>query len=215
VSALAAVILAAGQSSRMGRPKLLLPWAGTTILGQLIQLWSQAQATHIAVVCAPNDAGITAELDRLGFPAENRIINPNPARGMFSSIQCAARWHGWNASLTHWAVSLGDQPQLRLETLITLADFASQHPGKICQPRCGGHARHPVVLPKPAFMALAGSQFGTLKEFLEQRAGESAFVEIDDRGLELDIDRPADYEAALKIINIPGQHSDKRKRNNH
>jgi molybdenum cofactor cytidylyltransferase len=201
VSALAAVILAAGQSSRMGRPKLLLPWNGTTVLGQLVQMWAQVPATQIAVVCAPNDSGLAAELDRQGFPAKNRIINPNPERGMFSSVQCAAQWNGWREALTHWAVSLGDQPQLKLKTLFALADFALQNRGKICQPRYAGHARHPVVLPRPAFAALADSQAKNLKEFLELRRSESAFVEMDDRGLGLDIDYPADYEAALKTIN--------------
>jgi molybdenum cofactor cytidylyltransferase len=200
VSALATVILAAGQSSRMGRPKLLLPWAGTTVLGQLVQIWSRVPATQVAILHAQGDMGIAAELDRLGFPAENRIINPNPERGMFSSIQCASQWQGWKASLTHWAVSLGDQPQLKLETLFALADFASQHPGKICQPRYEGHARHPVVLPKAAFAALADSRAKTLKKFLELRQSESAFVEMDDRGLDLDIDYVADYEAALKMM---------------
>src|SRR5437764_10462403 len=94
---LGAVILAAGRSSRMGRPKLLLPWGATSALGHLIEQWRKLGAHQIAVVCAAGDTGMQAELDRLKFPIECRIFNEAPERGMFSSIQCAARWSGWQA----------------------------------------------------------------------------------------------------------------------
>jgi molybdenum cofactor cytidylyltransferase len=89
------ILLGAGASTRMGRPKLLLPWGGTTVLGHLIAQWRALQAGQITVVCAA-DGPVPAELDRLAFAAENRIVNPHPEQGMFSSIQCAARWPGWN-----------------------------------------------------------------------------------------------------------------------
>src|SRR6187549_1915166 len=105
----AVVILAAGASSRMGRPKMLLPWGETTVLGHLIAQWQQADAAQITVVCAAHDEGINRELDRIGFSREQRIINPDISRGMFSSVQTAACWPNWNATLTHWAIALGDQ----------------------------------------------------------------------------------------------------------
>ena len=183
----------------MGRPKMLLPWGETTVLGHLIALWSRLPAEQIAVVCAPADAAITAELDRLRFPVANRIVNPDPSRGMFSSIQCAARWPGWRAALTHWAIVLGDQPHLRPATLAALADFAFRHPGNICQPVRGGHARHPVVLPAEVFAALQDSNDETLKQFLKRKSANVRRVELDDPGLDLDLDCPADYEKALRL----------------
>lgn len=200
---LGVVLLAAGRSSRMGRPKLVLPWGGTSVLGHLIGVWWQVPATQIGVVCAAGDAAIEAELERLGFPAANRMVNTDTARGMFSSIQCAAHWAGWDASLTHWALALGDQPHLRLTTLRAVVDLAKANPGKICQPASGGRARHPVVLPGREFRALAGTQCRTLKEFLEEKCTERMNVEVDDPGLELDIDSPEDYEAALKLRRWP------------
>src|SRR5689334_5757311 len=85
---LAVVILAAGRSSRMGQPKLLLPWGNTTILGHLVGQWTFLGAKQIAVVCRLDDAAMNAELNRLNFPERSRIVNPDPERGMFSSIQC-------------------------------------------------------------------------------------------------------------------------------
>src|ERR1019366_4402288 len=100
----AVIILAAGRSARMGRPKLLLPWGGTSVLGHLIEQWQAAGATQIGVVCAARDQTTQAELDRLSFANDSRIGNPAPERGMFSSIQCAAQWPGWQAAITHWAI---------------------------------------------------------------------------------------------------------------
>jgi len=196
---LGVIILAAGSSSRMGRPKMLLPWGETTVLGHLIAVWSRLPAQQIAVVHAPTDAAITAELDRLLFPVANRIVNPDPSRGMFSSIQCAARWSGWMTALTHWAVVLGDQPHLRPETLTALAAFAARHSQRICQPVRGGHARHPVVLPAGAFAALKDSNVETLRKFLHRMADGILLVELDDPGLDLDLDDPADYERARRL----------------
>jgi molybdenum cofactor cytidylyltransferase len=184
----------------MGQPKLLLPWGGTTVLGHLIEQWQELGANQIAVICAPGDLAVRAELDRLGLPETNRIYNPAPERGMFSSIQCAAQWPGWQAALTHWAIVLGDQPHLHPQTLRRVLDFSAAQPTKLCQPAHHGHGRHPVLLPELLFRQLAASTATTLKEFLAAQDQQVALCELDDPGLELDIDRPEDYEAARKLI---------------
>ena len=200
--ALGVVILAAGRSARMGQPKLLLPWGGTSVLGHLIRQWQALRAKQITVVCAPGQQAIHAELERLGFPAENRIINRAPQQGMFSSIQCAAQWLGWQPALTHWAIVLGDQPHLQRQTLGRVLDFCAAHPGRVCQPARQGHGRHPVLLPKTVFRQVAGSTAATLKEFLIARPRKAAFCELDDPGLDVDIDRPEDYDKALKMAHL-------------
>lgn len=179
---------------------MLLHWENTTVLGHLIGLWTHLPSGQITVVCAANDSAINDELDQLEFPFENRIVNPSPGHGMFSSVQCAARWPGWQKSLTHWAFVLGDQPHLQLKTLQALIDFAEQRPGKICQPGLRGRARHPVLLPEAAFRRLAVSKAKTFKEFLQSMAAELALIELNDPGLELDIDIPSDYEKALLLM---------------
>lgn len=194
---LAAVVLAAGRSSRMGCPKLLLPWAETSLLGHLIAQWKHLGARVIGVVCATGDIGINAELDRLQLPAAQRIMNPVPEHGMFSSVQCAATWHGWPPEVSHWAIVLGDQPHLRLETLEAIVAFTAANPGKICQPRKSGHRHHPVIMPRIVFESIRNTVATTLKEFLV--SFESAYCEMNDPGLELDIDRPEDYQKALQF----------------
>ena len=194
---LGVVILGAGASSRMGRPKLLLPWNGTTVIGHLLEQWYQLGAAQIGVVLRPQDALLAAELDRLDFPRAGRIENPQPERGMFSSILCAAAWPGWKKEIAAWVLTLGDQPHLRLETLRQLLEFHSANADAICQPEFGGHARHPVLLPQRAFEELKASQAETLKTFLKQTRIRSARCFVDDPGLALDLDTPEDYQRAL------------------
>ena len=194
------VILGAGRSSRMGRPKLLLPWANTSILGHLFQQWRSLGSSQICVVCAADDPAIQPELDRLNVPASNRIFNPAPQQGMFSSIQSAARWSGWMDGLSHFIITLGDQPHVLNETLHALLEFAAARPGHICQPRHQGHRRHPVVLPRALFVKIASTEADDLKQFLNESSGAVCYYESSDESLALDIDTPADYEKALALF---------------
>ena len=190
-----AVILAAGSSTRMGTPKLLLPWGNSSVLGHILARWQALPVKQVGVVVAKTASDVCGELDRLGFLNENRIANPSPERGMFGSVQCAAAWPGWAGSLRQWAIILGDQPQLEEIMLRQLLAFATQNPEQVCQPRHRSQWRHPVVLPKAVFGQLGSSSAGTLREFL---AGfERVGFECADRGLDYDIDTPEDYRQAL------------------
>jgi molybdenum cofactor cytidylyltransferase len=119
---------------------------------------------------------------------------------MFSSVQCAARWNGWNTALTHWAIVLGDQPQLRRETLRALLDFVAARPGEICQPSWSGRPRHPVVLPGSIFRRLRDCAQDNLKDFLNNAAAPASLCASDDPGLDMDLDTPLDYEKALRLL---------------
>ena len=197
---LGVILLAAGASSRMGRPKLLLPWHGSTVVGHLISQWRELGAGQIAIVLRTDDQALEAELDRLNLSKADRIVNPQPARGMFSSIVCAANWPGWQNGISRWAIVLGDQPHLRLETLRQLLDFAALDANAVCQPAFGGHTAHPVLLPRAVFDRLKTPGAETLKEFLKLNATRSVQLEQNDPGLSLDLDTPEDYIQAQGSI---------------
>lgn len=194
-----AVILAAGSSRRMGRPKLLLPWGRTSVLGHLLRQWRDLGAVQVAVVCAAGARGILDELDRLAFSEAGRIFNPAPEQGMFSSVRCAANWSGWQRELSHWVIALGDQPHLRHETLRKLLEFGRANPECICQPLRGAHRKHPLWLPGSQFAALKASAASDLKQFLSERTAGLAGFEADDAGLDFDMDTPEDYERARRL----------------
>jgi molybdenum cofactor cytidylyltransferase len=195
--ALGVIILAAGRSDRMGRPKLLLRWGETTIIGHLIHQWRSLGASSIRVVIAQGNEAVTRELDRLGVPAADRIVNPEPEQGMFSSIQCAAREVTRAGSETHFTVVLGDQPQLRLATLRHLVEFAAGSTTEVCQPSRLGRPKHPVVLSRTSFENLAQSPLNTLKDAISSLP--VSLCECEDPGLEADIDTPGDYERARRL----------------
>lgn len=192
------VILAAGRSGRMGRPKMLLRWQDTTVVGHLIATWKKLGAEQVAVVRAADDGAMEAELDRLGLAKECRILNHEVQAGMFGSVRCAARWSGWSDLTTHIIIALGDQPHLRREMLETLIGFAKAHPDSICQPGRGGHGLHPVILPRKNFEKVADTKARTLKDFLQLMADNVELMETDDAGADLDIDSPEDYEKAKR-----------------
>jgi len=195
----AVVLLAAGASSRMGRPKLLLPWHGTTVLGHLLSTWLELGAAQLAVVTAPGNGPLTAELARAGLLEPDLITNPKPERGMMSSIRCAAAWSGWRAEVSHFLLTLGDQPHVQTSTLRSLLDFANTHPTQVCQPARNGRPRHPVLLPGDLFRQLAKTPAENLKQFLHGVPERRATFESDDTGLDFDLDEPADYERALRL----------------
>lgn len=184
----------------MGQPKMLLPWRASTVIGTIVSRWRELGSGQIAVVMRPDDSALAAELDRLKISPGNRIENPQPERGMFSSVLCAANWSSWQNEITHWAIVLGDQPHLKTETLQALLNFATQNSSAICQPETGGSVRHPVVLPRAAFEELKNTQSETLKTFLAQTTTLRAFCRVDDDGLQLDMDTPEDYRRLAERI---------------
>jgi molybdenum cofactor cytidylyltransferase len=202
MKSLGIIILGAGASSRMGQPKLLLPWGDTTVIGHLISQWSELDVAQIVIVVRPNDSALAAELDRLKFPKHDRITNPHPERGMFSSIVCAANWPGWRKDLLRWAIALGDQPHLKTETLRRLLNFSALNLDAISRPAFEGRTAHPVILPQPVFEELKTSQAATLKEFLNLAHSRSVQHVINDPGLTLDLDTHEDYIKA-KGLNKP------------
>lgn len=183
----------------MGKPKLLLPWGETSVLGHLLEQWKSLGVRQVAVVCPADANPILGEMDRIGVAQENRILNPEPGRGMFSSVQCAANWPGWSSGITHWLITLGDQPHLRGKTLRALLDFGAANANRICQPMRDGRRKHPVLLPQRHFARLKNTLAGDLKMFLVEHAPELSGFESDDAGLDFDMDTPEEYERVQRL----------------
>jgi molybdenum cofactor cytidylyltransferase len=198
---MAVAILAAGKSERMGRPKLLLPWRSGTVLQHLVRNWVELGAKQIGVVWSRNAPEIKAELNRMGEPLALAIENPDLHGEMWSSIQCAARWASWQPDVSHFCLSLGDQPQIRIETLAALVvATGSLESAGIVQPQFQGKRGHPVMFSRDWWNKVAGSDQTTLRDFLNANAAAIRLVELNDPGLAEDMDSPADYQSALKRV---------------
>ena len=187
------VILAAGASTRMGTCKVLLPWGEKTILTHLLNQWRSSGAAQIAPVIDPSNQPLRTALAHAGFSPTDWIENPSPQLGMFSSLQEASRWTGWLSTLTHWIISLGDQPHIETSTLCVLLNAARENPTRICQPALNGETAHPIILPGSNFRELAQNDVPDLRTYIRRQEPFRLRVPVEDAGVSGDLDTPEDY----------------------
>jgi molybdenum cofactor cytidylyltransferase len=192
----AAVILAAGKSSRMGEAKQLLRLGESTVLGQTIDNVRRSVVDEIILVL-----GGSAEVIRRRLPLIETlkvVVNPSYEQGMASSLRAglSAVSPETGAAL----IILADQPFVRPETLNRLAEQHRQSRAQIVIPTFGGVRGNPVLLDRSVFaevMALEGD-VGCRAIFGNHLQGMMK-VEVDDEGILLDIDNQDDY-ARLRSV---------------
>lgn len=190
----AAVLPAAGASRRMGRPKLLLPFAGGTVIGGTLTSLLAGGADRVAVVTAPGDGELAAwAQDREGVVA---VVNPDPSRGMLSSVRCGLDALGGPAALAAGATPLlvtpADLPALAAATVAAVT--AALTAGALAVPLHDGRRGHPLaiaphLLPEVGELDLDAG----LRQLLERHAGAVVEVPVDDPGCLRDVDTPEDY----------------------
>jgi molybdenum cofactor cytidylyltransferase len=208
MSALVA-IMAAGQSRRMGQPKLCLPWKGSSVLGHLLAQWREAGAEKIVVIHAGTGSPVAVELERLGVSPEMGAATLAPEREMMGSVVTAARralevFGGHRPPLQtapppgHLIIALGDQPHLRVETLRNLLLACEIAPGKIVRVVHRGAAGHPIAVPSSLLEELGATSCATLRDFLGLIKSPILDLTCDDSGVLMDIDTPDDYARAVR-----------------
>lgn len=190
-SRVAAVILAAGGSTRMGEAKQLLPLGNSTVLGQTIANVRRSAVEQIVLVLGSSAPAIRSRLavgDGL-----NIVVNHDYGQGMASSLRAglSALAPQVDAAL----IVLADQPFIRPETLDQLAVEHNRSQAPIVIPTYHGFRGNPVLLDRSVFaevMALEGD-VGCRAIFPNHLAGILK-VEVEDEGILLDIDHPEDYQ---------------------
>ena len=165
---IAAVLLAAGQSFRMGRSKLELPWKNDqSIISHVVEVFLQAEATPVLVVTGGMREAIEASL--MGKEIEF-INNPDFATGgMLSSIKVGLQTLK-DRAIEAALISPADLPLLRPTTVRRLMQAWENHTPPIISPSFGERRGHPVLIAKTeweAILRLADDQ--TLRDFLRQR----------------------------------------------
>ncbi len=186
------VILAAGQSKRMGRSKQLLPWADTTVLGQTIH-HVQDSAVHDILVVAGHEAAAVMEIaSAAGVLA---VINEQYAQGeMLSSLQTAVK--KLKPQIAAVLVMLADQPMIHPETITRLLEAYWQGQGTLIAPTYQGRRGNPVLIDRRHFAELLTLPPGSApRDLLKQY--EVALVAVNSPAVLQDIDSPQDY-ARLK-----------------
>ena len=198
-----AIVPAAGASRRMGRPKLLLPYDGGTVLGTLLGTLRGAGVAPIVVVAAAGDAELRAWCETLA-PRPILALNPAPERGMLSSIlEGVAALGGARHLATRGApllVTPGDLPGLRPSTVVELLRRRQTAAAGLAVPVYRGRRGHPLALAPDLIPEIAALDPARgLRHLLDLHPGRLLEVEVDDPGCVADLDTPRDYERLAAI----------------
>ncbi len=186
------VIPPAGKGERFGAsPKLLADVGGEPLLNKTIRSLLDGGVEHVVVVFATRNAREAARFSGVSLIIDPRVSvvrNPDPSRGMLSSIQSGLDV----ASGDPIIVLPGDMPFVRSETVAALlaAYFAKD---TIVVPRFEGRRGHPIVMSARLHAAImTADPTAGLDVVLAPHVSSRREIDVDDRGILRDVDVPAD-----------------------
>lgn len=188
---IAGIILAAGESSRMGRDKALLPYQGSTFLENILKALATAGISRVAVVLGHHAEEIQKALD---LTETIIVINSDYQRGQTSSLQAGLRAidrHDVESVL----LCLVDHPAVRVETVRTLVNtYAASH-APVVIPMHDGRRGHPVLIGRELFEELDAIEPGQgANSVIRKYRERTQFVDVEDEGVLIDVDEPETFE---------------------
>lgn len=196
MSAVTAILLAAGASRRFGSAKLLHPLAGGEAIGVASAKNLQQVFSEIVAVVHPDDRALQQAYTALGVEV---VLNPRADTGLASSIAVGV---GARPASPHgWLVALADMPVVQTDTLGRL-NSALQQGHSLVAPLYRGQRGNPVgFAPQWREALLQLQQDKGARDLLLQHAAELTLLDCDDPGVVLDIDSPADL-AAINAMTV-------------
>src|ERR1700683_2913924 len=205
---LCGVILAAGESSRMGRDKALLPWPPhptspgqtATFLSATIRLFL-SHTDLVLVVVGKNAAALSPIVYAHGA---SLVVNPEPARGQFSSLQLGLQ-EVMNRGRDTAMVTLVDRPPVQKETIEKLEAAFNKAIAKrkwaVITEYQGKHG-HPILIGREMLGEfLKAPETSNAREVERARQSDIEYVPLDDPLIALNIDTPEQYAS----LNEPPQ----------
>jgi len=179
-------VLAAGSGSRVGGPKLRMVVEGRSFLARTVNVLASGGAEPIYCVVAAEDAPWA----RQEVAGALVCVNAEPARGMFSSLVAGLAFLQGKAGAF---VAPVDHPYVRVATIETLLTVFAGFPDHIIKPLYHGRAGHPIILPGHIFpIVQQASGMTTLREVLAWTGVQVQHVEVDDEGVVVNVNTPAD-----------------------
>jgi molybdenum cofactor cytidylyltransferase len=186
------IILAAGESRRMGYPKPLLKIGERTFIEQIAETMLAVVPRLVIVIGAHGDCV------RAAIPNDARIAiveNPNYARGQLSSLKVGL--HALQPDAAGALVHLGDHPLVKVETFHAIVDSYNQTGQPIVVARHDGHRGHPVIFDRAMFQEIqtAPEEEGA-RHVVNADPTRVVYVDRNDPGINLDLDTPSDLTRA-------------------
>jgi molybdenum cofactor cytidylyltransferase len=203
---LTGIVLAAGNSTRMGVAKALLHTPdGQLFVSRIISTWHAAGVHDVVVVTGRDHDAIAAALANDGFAPSPLIVqNPDPSRGQLSSLLV-----GLDAAATSDGalMTLVDSPLATVATVTAVIGEWRRSRAPIVRPAIGDTHGHPVVFDRAVFDELrcAPATVGA-KAVVRAHEREIVNVQVSDEGCVVDFDTPLDYERYLKRYRNPPQN---------
>ncbi len=194
---IAALVLAAGKSSRMGFNKLLANVGGASLIARTVENIAASKVDHVIVVTGHDDDLVRQALD--GCDVEF-VYNPEFATGLASSVKAGiAQAHGNDGAL----VCLGDMPLVSPDVINKMiAAFDPSAGRSLIYPLQGGNIGNPVLWGAHYFPELLALQGDRGARALISRHSEMAVaIDVGDEGIHLDADTP---EALARLRSIAG-----------
>jgi len=184
-----AVVLAAGESKRMGQPKMLMPWGPTTVFGTVIETLQNEGLNNIVVVTG----GLHDELISL-YPANiHYVMNVDYANGeMLTSVKVGLRNidNDQDAAL----IVLGDQPQIQRTTVARIIEKYNNSQSSIIVPSYNMHRGHPWLVGRTYWKEIEQlDPPNTLRDFLDIHISTIDYIIINSPSILQDIDTHDDY----------------------
>jgi molybdenum cofactor cytidylyltransferase len=186
------VILAAGESSRMGRDKALLPWRGSTFLGAAMDVL--APCDLVIVVGGKNAPNLQPVVDTAGAYL---VVNHEPERGQFSSLRIGLQ-EVMNRGRDAAIVTLVDRPPPSPATVQLLKERFLERAAEgiwAVVPRHGERNGHPIVVGREMIHAfLSAPPTATARDVEHAHQQHIEYVPVDDPLVVLNVDTPEDYQ---------------------
>ena len=191
-----AVILSAGESSRMGRPKALLPINGQTFIEKIVGALKQTSVGKIIVVLGHSAAEMKPRIEHL--PVEI-LINSDYKLGQLSSLQVAVRDLEKTADCDGMLVHLVDHPYIDAKLVENMID-RFRATGKLSVvPLHGTRRGHPVLFSRKLFGELLAAPIDQgAKAVVNAHRDDTLEIDTEDVGITLDIDTPELYRQYVK-----------------
>jgi molybdenum cofactor cytidylyltransferase len=190
-----AVVTAAGSAERFGGKKLLTPIDGEPLLDHTIRALLEGGVAEVIVVVGRDArAEVERDVNAMLDPRVRPVENPDPTRGMFSSIQEGVAQAQGDAIL----VMPGDMPFVSPETVRAVIDAYARKPA-IVSPRYRGKRGHPVALPASLRdEILAADPRSTLHDVIHAHTDIRVDVDVEDPGVVRDVDRIEDLPSTSR-----------------
>jgi molybdenum cofactor cytidylyltransferase len=189
-----AILLGAGESKRMGRDKLLLPWGKRTILEHCLQVLLRSKVKEVIVVLNPQNTVLT---NGLGEKRIKVVLNPDYKKGMSGSIRRGIQ--ALNPKSDGILIALGDMVFLRSRTIDAILRAFRQEKGNIILPSFRGRQGHPVLFHrkyKGELLKLKGDTGG--KSIIMKHPEDVLVIPVKSKGVIRDIDTWEEYKKLTK-----------------